>query len=540
MTGPTTTALYDWFARSAAAHPDAPALELDGTAYSYRQLERYAEVLSGRIVRAHGGAPPARVALLASRSLTAFAGYLAAQRLGATVTPLNPGYPAARNRTVCRLARTDVLVAERSALPPEGYAADGTVPVELVLTDEEVTAPAPADLPVPPPARAAADDVAYVLFTSGSTGRPKGVPVRHRNASAYVARNIERFRVGPGDRTSHTFDLTFDPSVHDLFVTWGAGATLVVPQRTDLLTPVEYLTRQAITHWFSVPSLVSVSAALGNLPAGQAPALRHGVFIGEQLTYRQARAWHDVAPGAVIDNVYGPTELTVACTAYRLPRDPQQWPATSNDTVPIGPVYDTLDHLVLDEDGHPADEGELCVRGVQRFDGYLDPDDDNERFLTHEDGRTEIHRGGPLTDAHYYRTGDRVRREQGTLLHLGRLDNQVKLRGYRVELGEIETALRRHPAVEEAVVLALPGTNGLEAVACYTGEPLERAAARGWLRAHVPPHMVPRRLVHLERLPLNPNGKIDRPALRRDLTADPTPTPAPAPAAAPTRLLPVG
>src|SRR5262249_51237212 len=155
--------------------------------------------------------------------------------------------------------------------------------------------------------------------------------------------------------------------------------------------------------------------------------------------------------------------------------DTAQWPATGNDTVPIGPVYDTLEHVVLDENGREAAEGELCVRGVQRFDGYLDADDDRERFVTRTGDRTQVHRGGPLTGDHYYRTGDRVRWEKGLLVHLGRLDNQVKLRGHRVELGEIETVLRRHPAVDEAVVVAVPGAGGVQPVACYTGQPLVRA-----------------------------------------------------------------
>jgi amino acid adenylation domain-containing protein len=523
--------LYEWFARSVADHPDAVALELRDTEYGYRQLNQYAEDLARRIVRAHGAAP-ARVALLASRTLVAFAGYLAAQRLGAAVTPLNPGYPEARNKAVCALAGIEVLLADAGAVARWDLGDGSGGYTLLALDDADLTAPSPDAASAPPapaipPYQTTADDVAYVLFTSGSTGRPKGVPIRHRNVAPYIAHNIDRFEVGPGARTSHTFDLTFDPSVYDLFVTWGAGATLVVPQRGELLAPVEYLKRREITHWFSVPSLVSVSATLGNLPAGIVSKLRYSVFIGEQLTYRQAEAWHDVAPGSVIENVYGPTELTVACTEYRLPADRGRWPATSNDTVPIGPVYPFLDHVILDEGGRDAAEGELCVRGTQRFDGYLDPGDDAGRFLSHDAEATEIRQGaGALTPEHYYRTGDRVRWENGELVHLGRLDNQVKVRGYRVELGEIETALRRHPDVAEAVVIAVPGDTELELVACHTGTVLDRAAAKAWLRKRIPPHMVPRRFVHLAELPLNPNGKIDRPALLRDLAGAPAAAPA--------------
>ncbi|GAA3143554.1 D-alanine--poly(phosphoribitol) ligase [Streptomyces rectiviolaceus] len=509
--------LYDWFASSVDRYPEEPALEVKGQTLTYRQLDERSCAVAAALVEAHGK-PPARVALLASRSLTAFAGYLAAQRLGATVTPLNPGYPARRNRAVCELARADVLVMD-DAGASQLEAAQGQSGLTVVRLDHETTAGLPYAQGVLPPRTATPDDIAYVLFTSGSTGRPKGVPVKHRNLAPYIAHNIERFEVGPGCRVSHTFDLTFDPSVFDLFVTWGGGATLVVPQRIELLKPVEYVVERSLTHWFSVPSVVSVTAGLGNLPAGEATQLRYGIFIGEQLTDRQARLWRAAAPKARIENVYGPTELTVACTEFRLPEDPDDWPDSSNGTVPIGPVYGFLDHVVLDESGRPAEEGELCIRGSQRFDGYLDPADDAGRFLSYDpagDHPAEVYRGeGPLTPAHYYRTGDRVRRENGTLTHLGRLDNQVKVRGYRIELGEIESALRRHPALADAVVVAVPGRDETELVGCYTGEPVKPTDVMLWLRKQVPVHMVPRRFEQLAAMPLNPNGKIDRPALRQ-------------------------
>ncbi|MFB7940750.1 amino acid adenylation domain-containing protein [Streptomyces sp. NPDC056049] len=520
MTEATPATLWAWFDRTAARHPDEPALEAAGTVLTYGELRRAAEHVAARLVAAHGSAPR-RVSVMATRSVAVLAAYLAGQRLGATVTPVNPGFPAERNRMIVELSGAEILVADAAdAVQLDGGLA-GAVPTELRLDSAEVTAAGrAADTAAPglPAYAAGPDDVAYVLFTSGSTGRPKGVPIRHRNLGPYLAHNIARYGIGPGCRTSHTFDLTFDPSVFDLFVTWGGGATLVVPGRAELLSPVDYIADHAITHWFSVPSVVSVSAQLGNLPAGRATSLRSSVFIGEQLSYDQARAWQAVAPGAAIENVYGPTELTVACTEFALPADPQRWPATSNDTVPVGPVYPFLDHLVLDEDGRPADEGELVVRGSQRFDGYLDPADDRGRFLSHDERGTLPYDGdGPLTAEHYYRTGDRVRWEDGGLVHLGRLDNQVKIRGYRVELGEIEAALRRHPDIDQAVVVALGRGDETELVGCLTGAPVEPQPLVRWLRKRLPVHMVPRRFRHLDTLPLNPNGKIDRPRITADL-----------------------
>jgi amino acid adenylation domain-containing protein len=510
----TTRTLYEWFARSAELHPDAPALDVAGEVLTYRDLRRCAEAVATTMLATRGSAPD-RVALLAGRGVVAFAGYLAALRLGATVVPLNPTHPVYRNEIICGSIPCDVLIVDSNDNDDAGLGglaeAAGTV---VRLADADVLAARPGPLPA---LSATPADVAYVLFTSGSTGRPKGVPITHGNVSPYVARNIARFEVGPGCRVSHTFDLTFDPSVFDLFVTWGGGATLVSPSRTDLLNPVDFLADRAITHWFSVPSVVSVSANLGNLPTDRPTALRQSVFIGEQLTYGHAAAWRAVAPNARIDNVYGPTELTVACTEYRLPDDPRQWPATSNDTVPIGPVYDYLDHVIVDDVGMPAAEGELCVRGVQRFAGYLDPRDNEGRFLVRDGDRYVPGDGvGPES---FYRTGDRVRWENGHLVHLSRLDDQLKIWGYRVELGEVEAAIARHPDVTQAVVIAAPRDDGPELVGFYTGTPVPDRQLVGWLRDYLPIHMVPRRLHHRDSLPRNVNGKVDRHALREHVTS---------------------
>jgi amino acid adenylation domain-containing protein len=505
----TARTVYEWLAGTVKRHPDEPALEVDGTSLTYRELERAALALAERVVREHGRAPR-RVGLLAARSLVAYAAYLAALRLGAAVVPLNPQYPAQRIRTIIASAEVDLVLADDPA------AARLTVPDELAsgpaLLALEGGDLADRDGDDLPPCQAGADDVALIAFTSGSTGRPKGVPERHRNISAYVAYNIAAYGLGPGCRTSQTFDLTFDSSLFDLFVTWGSGATLVVPERTELLSPVDYVANRRLTHWFSVPSVVSVADQLGNLPSGRIVTLRHSLFIGEQLTRRLAETWLHVAPGTVVENVYGPTELTVSCSRYGLPPDPDRWPSTSNDTVPIGPVYPHLEQVLIDGDGRvTADEGELCVRGPQRFDGYLDPADNAGRFVRVEGDRAEVYNGrGELTPAHWYRTGDRARVEHGELVHLGRLDHQVKVRGYRVELGEVETALRRYPELHEVVVVATRIAGETELLAAYTGEPVPPARLMHWLRERLPVHMVPRRFHHLPALPRNPNGKVDR------------------------------
>ncbi|MBP2707935.1 amino acid adenylation domain-containing protein [Microbispora sp. RL4-1S] len=516
--------LYQWFADSAARFGDEPALEVGGDALTYAELDACAARLASAIARACGG-PPRRVALYASRDVLAYAGYLAVQRLGAAAVPLNPAMPDARNRAVAEAARPDIVVAGTGGPVPSGLCApvlrvDPVLRADPVLLDPVPHGSGDAS-GGPGPVAADPDDLAYVLFTSGSTGVPKGVPLRHRGVDAYLSHVIPRYELGPGCRVSQTFDLTFDLSVFDMFAAWGSGAALVVPRGYDLLKPVSFVARERLTHWFSVPSVISMATRLRRLTPGSMPSLRWSLFCGEPLTLRQAEAWRRAAPAAVLENLYGPTEMTISCTQYRLPEDPAAWPATPNGTVPIGLPYPGVEHVVLDGDGEPAEEGELCLRGPQRFPGYTDPRDNEGRFAGDPGLSPDpaIGAGPAVPPELWYRTGDRVAWRDGVLVHLGRLDQQVKISGHRVELGEVEAVLRGLPGVEEAVVLALPGEDGEpELRAACTGSCLDGVTLAKGVAEVLPGYMVPRTVTSLERLPLNANGKIDRRAVATALT----------------------
>ncbi|MFE3640620.1 AMP-binding protein [Streptomyces sp. NPDC059169] len=503
--------LHDWFAESVPAHGERTALEAGATRLTYGELSALADRVAARLVDVRGGEIPRRVGLAAGHTAVAYTGYLAVQRLGATVVPLGPAFPVERNTAITRAAALDAVLTDGIC----DHANRLPAPV-LLLTDDELPGLATAADPGLPAPRPGADDLAYILFTSGSTGMPKGVPVRHRNIHAYLTHAVPHHGAGPGDRLSQTFDLTFDPSVLDMYAAWGTGATLVAAQRQDLLRPVRYVQRHALTHWNSVPSVISLAQRLRALRPDSMPTLRHSVLCGEPLTLQQARAWRVAAPHSVLENAYGPTELTVTCTSYRLPARDREWPEPANGTVPIGLLHPALEGRVRD--------GELCVRGGQRFPGYLDPADNAGRFLA-PDG-TPYDPSTTLTDDHWYRTGDRVAPLDGddtaggpALVHLGRVDQQVQVHGYRVELGEVEAALRALPGVRDAVALALPTADGsVELAAAHTGDATTDDALREALHRRLPPYMVPAHLTALPTLPLNPNGKVDRTALRHLLT----------------------
>ncbi|MEV5841293.1 amino acid adenylation domain-containing protein [Streptomyces sp. NPDC051985] len=506
--------LYERFAESAAAHPGAAALETGGRVLAYAELRRLAEHTAARVLDALGGRRPERVGVLANRSVAAYASYLAAQRLGAAAVPLGPEVAPARLTAIAGAAGLDAVLAE----PGAGEHPELRCPVLPFTETFDETGEPPADLP---PYEPRPDAVAYIVFTSGSTGTPKGVPVLQRNAAAVLDYATDRYGIGPGSRVSQTFDLTFDPTAWDMFTAWSTGATLVVPARSDLVRPARFVREHRITHWFSVPSVITYARRLRDLVPDSLPELRWTLFGGEPLTLEQAAAWQITAPGSVLENLYGPTEVTVSCTQYRLPADPADWPVTANGTVPIGTPYPHLDALVLDDEGRPSDEGELCLRGPQRFPGYLDPAENPGRFVSFDGDRATVHddRAAPGAEL-YYRTGDRVRRgADGALLHLGRLDQQVKIRGHRVELGDIEAALRTADGVTEAVVAVVPTAGEPSLEAAYTGTPRSPLALRAHLADRLPVYMLPRGFTHLDAFPLNANRKIDRRALGALLSA---------------------
>ncbi|MFJ9583622.1 amino acid adenylation domain-containing protein [Streptomyces acidicola] len=497
--------LYDWFARSADEFEDSVvALEVDGEELTYARLRDLAERIAGRLVAAGAGVPPRRVGLMASRSVVSYAGYLAILRAGAAVVVLNPEHPAGRTADIVRAAELDLVLTDTPGNDP-------AIPQLILEPGElgELAAEPKPDIEYP---RATPDDLAYIIFTSGSTGAPKGVPITHRNISANLSHVASRYGIGPGSRLSQAFELTFDGSVHDLFVAWAGGGTLVVPARSQLLSPVKTINALRLTHWFSVPSLIAFASRLGTLKPGSMPTLRWSIFGGEPLTLAAAREWREAAPDSALEVLYGPTELTISCTGYRFPADPADWPETPNGTAPIGNCFPTLDFLLLDEDGKPSDDGELCMRGPQRFPGYLDTANNPGRFV-------DLDATGRPAEGHWYRTGDHVALKDGLLIHLGRTDQQVKIRGHRIELGEIEAMLREQDGVRDAIVLAVPAPDGepeLEAV--VSGPGCAPDALFAGLRDRLPPYMLPRRISVLDLLPLNPNGKIDRRALITELS----------------------
>lgn len=509
------------FIDAATARPSHTALELGDARWSYAELRALSGAIAASLVEA--GLGPGRVGVFASRSLTAYAGSLAVFGAGAAHVALNPAHPAARSAAIVeQAALTTLLVGDEALdqLPALLAAAPGIRAVvapetadlsalraawpDLVAIGAADLAPAPLDTPA-----VAWDDLAYLVFTSGSTGRPKGVPISHGNLSAYM-RNFRALAAPIAeDRVATTYELTFDIALHDMLMTWWSGATLCVVSARQLAAPARFIRKERITYWFSVASAAMLMEKQGTLRPGVFPLLRVSMLCGEPLPGRSAAQWAAAAPGSVLYNVYGPTETTMEMAFYAWDRE-RSLARCRRGVVPIGIPFDDHDHILLDASGDEivgAGQGELLLRGPQVGAGYWQmPEKTAQTFVTL-----------PGRDGTWYRTGDRIERDEEGMYHfVSRIDFMVKLRGHRIELGEVEAALR--DAAETSLVAVLPhpivGGSAQGLVGFWSGgPPLAADALRRRLAERLPTAMIPDRLERIDEMPLNANRKIDRRAL---------------------------
>lgn len=509
---PRDSRIPELFEARAAALPHAPAARHGERTVTYGQLNAHADALAARLI-AHGVRPGDLIGVCGSRSLEALVALVGILKAGCAYVPLDEDLPPARLRAMAEDAGLRAAVT----LPGSTRRVRGLrASVEVGSLDEPLADPAPST--ATRISSATATDCAYVVFTSGTTGRPKPVAISHRGVVRLVLSDPELPPPAPGDGVLHAYGLSSDASTIEI---WGAlltGACLVIADREELLSPpaLERLFHEGgVTVAYLTTSVFHLVAR--TRPEALAP-LRFISAGGEAMDPRLANAVLAACPGTTVVNFYGPTENSVVSTAHVLSPLPED--ATH---VPLGRTFGASTCHVLRADGsvaEPGEEGELYVGGDGLALGYLgDPKLTAERFVP----LPAVEPGGLL-----YRTGDRVvRHADGLLEYRGRLDRQVKLRGARIELDEVEARLRAHPEVGEAVVEVDAGSLTAYVTAAAPGLPLPLADLRAYCTQWLPPQAVPA-LVPMERFPVTSGGKVDRTRLK---SAAPLPSPS-SPAAA--------
>ncbi len=495
------------FQRRAALAPHAPAVVCDGIPTSYAELNRNANQLA-RHLQSVGVGPETPVGILVDRSLRLPMAILAVLKAGAAYVPLDPSYPPDRISFMLADAGVQVLITQES-LAGALADADAQLPDRTLLLDGPsplAGAESQDDLPDLPPETS----LAYVVYTSGSTGRPKGTMIEHRSLARFARDVVDRLGLGAGDRFLQFASPGFDVLVEELFPTWLAGGAVVIPTQhiisgqIDLadLTERERLTVMELPTAYWHEWVRELDRLDRELPS----CLRLVIIGGERVIPDRLGRWRRL--NVPLMHVYGLTETTVSSTFFRLdPADQvHDWP-----NLPIGSPLPSADLRILDRRLRPVPvggTGELYIGGISVARGYLRrPGLSAHRFIADPDP------GRP--GQRLYRTGDLVRqRPDGNLEFISRADTQIKIRGFRVEPMEIESALSRHPEIAQAAVAMyepVPGDRRL--VAYVVAQPHTApgvAELRQFLERELPPYMVPSAFVELEALPLNANGKVDR------------------------------
>lgn len=495
------------FFESARKHPEKLALVADGRNYSYRELlDRVVAVASWLA----SGETPRRVGILGSRSAEACIGILAAAWVGAAYVPISLKQPEFGIVGLLKRSGLDALIADRTgsqmlssrvleSAPPRILAVPGTAGRGGIdYFDELRTAAQQVE-----PLMASPETIAYILYTSGSTGIPKGVMLPSKAVRHLLNVMEADYPLRPEDRIAETTDITFDLSVYNMFAAWGAGASLHVIPTAQAMAPAKFVQQHEITTWLSVPSIAAFMNRMGLLKPGAFPTMRYTFFCGEPLLSSVAQAWQTAAPNSAVVNMYGPTEAAVMCIGQRY----GPGGVSTRDCVAIGQPFSAMQAAIAvgEKEFAPSGQpGELLLAGPQLALGYLDdPEKTAARFVTFGEQR-------------WYRTGDLAYcDESGCFHYLGRVDNQVKILGYRVELEEIECHLRDVAGCADVAAVAWPvlGGSASGVVGFIVKSEASEQTIKTALDQRVPSYMVPTRVHVLRELPLNNNGKVDRGAL---------------------------
>jgi len=479
------------FIKIASKYSAKNALFCDDKFYTYAEFSNIVSNIQQELLNKFSN--HSLIAILDTNDVYTYAAALAVTLSGKAYIPLNPRFPADRNQLILRQAYCDIILSGKHSKELKELINEETY---RVLITAEINNKEQAleliDLTT---------ETAYIIFTSGTTGIPKGVPVSHSNLNSFFNFFIqnEKFKLNANDNYLQVYDLNFDVSVFSFFLPMLTGGCCYILPKSGIayLNIAKYLQEYPITVLSMVPSVLTFLKP--HFSELSFPQLRLSFFSGDILWQDLAEAWSKVIPNAEIINCYGPTETTIVCTWYPWDKNVAGKEAF-NGIVPIGKSFLGMDFIIIDEEKKEVGKGELCFTGSQVIKQYLNKKSE-EKFFDFNGKR-------------FYRTGDLVsRNESNNLLFHGRVDHQVKVSGYRVELNEIEFQLGKITGMLNAVI-CIKGEQGESSLIAFIETDSIKQEWIEKLKSKVPFYMIPKKLIPVEKMPYNSNGKIEREKLK--------------------------
>ena len=500
------------FYKTAMQKPENVALVCDGKSHTYAELWRDASKLASYI---KPNLKNKRVGILGSRSAMAYIGIVGTAASGATYVPLNMKWPEERLIAIFDQLELDAVIVDKFGAKLITETVKAHAPDIIISSDDAPHADGVLKLSNLPdnmlkePVQRKPEDLGYIIFTSGTTGMPKGVMVSNSSLNIYLDEAHEWCDLKADDRVAEAHDLTFDLSVHNMFLAWRAGSALYIMSQLDMMAPQAFVRKHEITVWLSVPTIVNNVRRANRLGPNLFPSLRLSMFCGEPLPIATIEAMKEAAPNARIENIYGPTECTIVCSRQTVTNPPLV--TEQRDILAIGHEFSNTKMLICDEDGNELPEGkmgEIALESAKLADGYFKAEEQTKKAFRNVDGRR------------MYFTGDLgYRDENGVLHYMGRTDNQIKMKGNRIELEEVDTHLRKAAGTELAAIVAWPILEGipqgLVGFAIENGKTAEEIQLA--MKKSLPLYMVPSTIHILADMPRNTSDKIDRKALREQL-----------------------